>query len=140
VFKEHKLEPVRYDSVQTVSSSKDEVVCNAVLPLKDGNKLAADYTFYWEGNTAKLKYFLHDAELPACDSQRAKDSLANVFKERNFSPIRYETVKTISATKDEVVCNAVLPLPDGVNLVADYTFYWEGKEAKFRYSMHRKAP
>ena len=23
------------------------------------------------------------------------------------------------------MCNAVLPLPDGVNLIADYTFYWE---------------
>ena len=28
----------------------------------------------------------------------------------------------------------------GVNLIADYTFYWENNSPKVKYSMHRKAP
>jgi hypothetical protein len=39
-----------------VSSSKDEIVCNATLPLPDGASVAVDYKFYWEGNTANMKY------------------------------------------------------------------------------------
>jgi hypothetical protein len=79
--------------------------------------------------------------LPDCDSQRAKDTLSGIFKEHKFEPTRYESVKTVSSGKDEVVCNAVMPLPDGANLIADYTFFWdENKSAKIKYSMHRKAP
>lgn len=78
--------------------------------------------------------------LPACDSQRAKDSLSGAFKEHKFEPLRYETIQTISTSPDEVVCNAVLPLPDGVNLVADYTFFWQDKSARIKYTLRRRAP
>jgi hypothetical protein len=78
--------------------------------------------------------------LPECDSKRAKDTLSNVFKEHKFEPLRYESVKTVSANDQEIVCNAVLPLPDGVNLVADYTFFWEGNTARIKYSLVRRAP
>jgi hypothetical protein len=78
--------------------------------------------------------------LPGCDSQNAKDTLSGIFKEHKFEPTGYDSIKTISSSKDEVVCNAVLPLPDGANLIADYNFFWEGKTVKVKYSMHRKAP
>jgi hypothetical protein len=78
--------------------------------------------------------------LPECDSQRAKDTLSNVFKEHKFEPLRYEAIKTVLTNDDEVVCNAILPLSDGVNLVADYTFFWDGNSAKIKYSLVRKAP
>ena len=78
--------------------------------------------------------------LPDCDSQRAKDTLSGIFKEHKYEPTGYDSVKTISSSKDEVVCNAVLPLPDGANLIADYNFFWEGSTVKVKYSMHRKAP
>jgi len=84
--------------------------------------------------------FRDNFTLPACDSQRAKDSLSKVIKEHKFEPVRYESVKEVSRTDDTVVCNAVLPLPDGVNLVADYSFFWEGSTAKIKYSLVRKAP
>ena len=77
--------------------------------------------------------------LPECDSARAKQSLAEVFKELKLEPVRYEPIKTISSSKDEVVCNAVLPLPDGANVVADYTFYWQGNDADMKYSVVRKS-
>jgi hypothetical protein len=76
--------------------------------------------------------------LPECDSDRAKKSLAEVLKELNYAPTKYEPITTVSATKDQVVCNAVLPLPDGSSVVADFTFYWQGDKANMKYSVARK--
>ena len=56
VLKELKLEPVRYAPLETVSTSKERVVCRAVLPLPDGANVAIDYTFYWAGGKANMKY------------------------------------------------------------------------------------
>ncbi len=77
--------------------------------------------------------------LPECDSDIAKQTLAQVLKELKLEPVRYAPIMTISTSKDEVVCNAVLPLPDGASVVADYTFYWQGDKADMRYSIHRQA-
>jgi hypothetical protein len=78
-------------------------------------------------------------ELPQCDSDRAKKSLGEVLKELKLEPARYDPIKTVTSNKQEVVCNAVLPLPDGANVVADYTFYWQGNKANMKYSVHRQA-
>jgi hypothetical protein len=32
----------------------------------------------------------------------------------------------------------VMPLPGGGNVVADYSFYWQGSKANMRYSIHRE--
>jgi len=77
--------------------------------------------------------------LPACDSERAKQSLSEVLKQLQLEPLRYEPIKTISSGKEEVVCSAVLPLPDGASVVADYSFYWQGIKANMKYSISRKA-
>lgn len=77
--------------------------------------------------------------LPACDSDSAKQTLSQVLKELKLEPVRYSPVTTVSSSKDKVVCNAVLPLPGGGNVVADYTFYWQGDKASMRYSIHRQA-
>jgi len=76
--------------------------------------------------------------LPECDSDRARKSLAEVFKELNYAPTKYEPITTVSTTKDQVVCNAVLPLPDGSSVAADFTFYWQGDKANMKYSVARK--
>ena len=76
--------------------------------------------------------------LPECDSDRAKKSLAEVLKELNYAPTKYEPVTTVSTTKDQVVCSAVLPLPDGSSIAADFTFYWQGDKANMKYSVARK--
>ncbi len=84
---------------------------------------------------------LHDRfVLPECDSARAKDTLADVLKQLKFAPLRYAPIKTISSNKEEVVCNAVLPLPDGANVIVDYSFFWQGNKANMRYSISRRAP
>ena len=56
VLKEFKVEPLRDEAIKTISSDKDQVACNVVLPLKDGGDLNVDYTFFWQGNTAQMKY------------------------------------------------------------------------------------
>jgi hypothetical protein len=76
--------------------------------------------------------------LPECDSDRAKKSLAEVLKELNYAPTKYEPITTVSATNDQVMCNAVLPLPDGSSVAADFTFYWQGDKANMKYSVARK--
>ena len=77
--------------------------------------------------------------LPDCDSDRAKKSLADVLQQFKYEPTTYAPIKTVSATKDQVTCNAVLPLPDGGYVAADFTFYWEGDKANMKYSVARKA-
>jgi hypothetical protein len=76
--------------------------------------------------------------LPGCDSTRAKNTLADVFRELNVAPQRFEPIKTISASKDEVICNAALPLADGATLNVDYRFFWQGNKANMKYSISRK--
>ena len=77
--------------------------------------------------------------LPECDSDRAKKTLERVLKQLQFEPLRYEPIKTGSASKDQVVCTAVLPLPDGANVAVDYKFFWDGGNANMRYSVSRKS-
>ena len=82
---------------------------------------------------------LHDHfVLPECDSERAKDTLADILKQLKYQPLRYEPIKTISSSKDQVVCNAVLPLADGANLNVDYSFFWQGNNAEMKYSISRR--
>lgn len=76
--------------------------------------------------------------LPECDSGRAKQALAQVLKELKLEPVHYAPIKTVSTSKTEVVCNAVMPLPGGGNVVADYSFYWQGSKANMRYSIRRE--
>ncbi len=77
--------------------------------------------------------------LPECDSDRARKSLAEVLQQLKYEPTKYEPIKTVSTTKDQVVCSAVLPLPDGASVTADFTFYWQGDKANMKYSVARKA-
>ena len=78
--------------------------------------------------------------LPECDSGRARHSLADILKQLQLEPTQYEPIKTVSSSKDQVVCNAVLPLAEGGSVVADYTFYWQGSSADMKYSISRKRP
>ena len=77
--------------------------------------------------------------LPDCDSDRAKNSLADVLQQFKYEPTTYAPIKTVSATKDQVLCSALLPLPDGGYVAVDFTFYWEGDKASMKYSVARKA-
>jgi hypothetical protein len=77
--------------------------------------------------------------LPECDSGRAKNSLAEVLKQLKLEPTTYAPIKTVSSTKNDVVCSAVMPLPDGGYIAVDYTFYWQGDTASMKYSVARKA-
>jgi len=76
--------------------------------------------------------------LPECDSSRAKSTLSDVLNQLKVEPLHDEPIKTVSASKQEVVCNVVLPLSDGGTLNIDYTFFWQGNTADMRYSISRR--
>jgi len=73
--------------------------------------------------------------LPECDSETARHTLADVLKQYQLEPTRFEPIKTVSSSKDEIVCNAVLPLSEGRNVAIDYTFYWQGSTASMKYAV-----
>jgi hypothetical protein len=77
--------------------------------------------------------------LPECDSERAKQTLADVLKQLKLEPVRYDPIETVSSSKTQVVCNATLPLPDGGNVAVDYSFYWQGSQANMKYSVARRS-
>jgi hypothetical protein len=76
--------------------------------------------------------------LPACDSARAKSTLANVLDQLKVGPVSDEMIKTIATDKTKVVCNALLPLADGGALNVDYNFFWQGSSAEMRYAISRR--
>jgi hypothetical protein len=78
--------------------------------------------------------------LPDCDSERARHTLADMLAQLKLEPVTFAPVKTVSATKDEVVCSAALPLPDGGTVAVDYRFYWDGGKANMQYSVVRQPP
>jgi hypothetical protein len=73
--------------------------------------------------------------LPECDSESARHTLTDVLRQYRLEPTRFEPITTASSTKDEVVCNAVLPLPDGGSVAVDYKFYWQGSTASMKYAV-----
>jgi hypothetical protein len=76
--------------------------------------------------------------LPDCDSARAKSTLTGVLDQLKIGPLREEQIKTISSSKQQVVCNVVLPSADGNAINIDYTFFWQGNTADMRYSISRR--
>jgi hypothetical protein len=76
--------------------------------------------------------------LPQCDSERAKRTLSDILEQLKLVPVRYEPIKTVSTSKEQIVCNALLPLADGGSVAVDYTFYWQGSSANMKYSISKK--
>jgi hypothetical protein len=89
----------------------------------------AAYVMYTYGG---LRDYL---ELPKCDSDHAKEWLGQALRPFNFGAPHYESIKTISSNKQEVVCNAALALPNGSSIAIDYSFYWNGSKVNMRYSV-----
>jgi hypothetical protein len=51
-----KFDTAHAESIKTIASSKQEVVCSADLSLPSGSKVTVDYSFYWSGNKVNMKY------------------------------------------------------------------------------------
>ncbi len=112
-------------------------------PLSKNNRLALRLLALPAIGVAAVLIFngLRDRfALSECDSETAKHTLSDVLKQLKYEPLRYEPIKTVSSSKETVVCNAVLPLPDGATVIVDYSFYWQGDKANMKYSVSRKAP
>lgn len=68
--------------------------------------------------------------LPACDSRRAKDTLSDVFKDKQLKPTTYDEIKTLSSSKDLVECEAKLPTADAT-LDVKYKFFIQGDQQRY---------
>ena len=78
-------------------------------------------------------------DLPTAIPIAPRRRYPNVLKTAQ-TPNRCATSRSrrFRAARDEVVCNAVLPLPDGATVTLDYRFYWQGNKANMKYSISRK--
>ena len=65
VLKQLEVGPLRDEPIKTILSGKDRVVCNVVLPLSDGGKLNIDYSFFWQGSTAEMRYSISRKPAPS---------------------------------------------------------------------------
>lgn len=86
---------------------------------------------------AVIGHIMEFGTLPECDSQRSRDTMSDVFIKEKLSLTKYNEIKTVASSKDEVSCRASLAIRGGGTLIADYTFYWEGSTVKVRYKLTR---
>jgi hypothetical protein len=89
----------------------------------------AAYVMYTYGG---LRDYL---ELPQCDSDHAKEWLGQALAPFNFGAPHYESIKTVSSSKQEIVCNAAVAFQNGSEIAVDYSFYWHGNKVNMRYSV-----
>jgi hypothetical protein len=76
--------------------------------------------------------------LPDCDSARAKSTLDELLGQLKAEPLRDESIKTISSSKEQVVCNVVVQKPDGSTAAISYTFFWAASAVDMRYTISLK--
>jgi hypothetical protein len=76
--------------------------------------------------------------LPDCDSSRAKSTLDQLLGQLKLGPLQEGAIKTISADKQQVACNAVVQKPDGGSAAITYTFFWSGSAVDMRYTISLK--
>lgn len=77
-----------------------------------------------------INSFIDRDKIPACDSQRAKDTLSDIHKERNVQATAYRGITTISRTDDEALCHASLDLKDGAALSYDFKMFKDGDDMR----------
>ena len=99
VLKQLKVEPLRDEPIKTVSSNNQQVVCNVVLPLSDGGTINIDYTFFWQGNTADMRYSISrkpgqksETDAPRESSLRGAERPSNPasFTETGLLPVYHQ--------------------------------------------------
>ncbi|MEA2991732.1 MAG: hypothetical protein QOD40_652 [Alphaproteobacteria bacterium] len=71
-------------------------------------------------------------DLPGCDSTRAKDVLSDIFKKNNVDATRYDEIKTLSKSDDEITCYAKLTLRDNSAQEIDYKLVREASDMRLQ--------
>ena len=59
-----KAEPLHDDAIRTISSRKDEVACHAAVSVAGDGTLSVNYSFFWQGRTAEMRYSISRQETP----------------------------------------------------------------------------
>ena len=75
------------------------------------------------GVVALVGWFMPRSDLPGCDSPRTRNTLADIFKEKNVDVLRYDEIKTVERIGDDIYCHATLTLRDETKLEIDYRLY-----------------
>jgi hypothetical protein len=70
--------------------------------------------------------------LPECDSSRAKRSLSEILDQLKLTPVRFEPIKTVSSNREQVVCNATLPLAEACELLGQPAHILAGLAERLR--------
>jgi hypothetical protein len=76
--------------------------------------------------------------LPACDSSRAKSTLSELLGQLKAGALQEDAIKTVSTSKQQVVCNVTVQKSDGGTVNLNYTFFWQGNSAEMRYTISLK--
>jgi hypothetical protein len=76
--------------------------------------------------------------LPACDSSRAKSTLNELLDHLKAGPLQEDAIKTVSTSKQQVVCSVVVQQSGGGAFNIEYTFFWQGNSAEMRYAISLK--
>ena len=75
------------------------------------------------GIVGVASWFMTRSDLPGCDSPRTRNTLADIFKEKNVDVLRYDEIKTVERIVDDIYCHATLTLRDDSKLEIDYRLY-----------------
>ena len=75
------------------------------------------------GVAGLVSWFMTPSDLPGCDSPRTRNTLADIFKEKNVDVLRYDEIKTVERVVDDIYCHATLTLRDETKLEIDYRLY-----------------
>jgi hypothetical protein len=73
--------------------------------------------------------------LPACDSDSARRTLTEVFREREIGAGAIDQIATVSSTDQEVSCRARVAATAGGYLAAEYRFIWNESTPQMRYTV-----
>jgi len=87
-----------------------------------------------------INKFVTRNDLSGCDSEEAKNGLSDVFTSKSVQAKRYNEIKTVSTSKEEVLCTASLTLEDESILEIDYRLYFENKGQMVQITAAREKP
>jgi hypothetical protein len=51
-----KAGPLQEDAIKAISTNKQQVVCSVVVQQSGGVAFNIEYTFFWQGNSAEMRY------------------------------------------------------------------------------------
>lgn len=83
---------------------------------------------------------LENGQLPECDSDRARDTLSDVFQANSIEATGYDKISTEKSGEEETTCTAVLSLKGGDKLDVGYRFFFKDKKPSYEITTWNRRP